>query len=321
MTEELTNDQRANSIWNKIRRVFSKSARKETNNESRYRARKTIGSGAFSVVYEVVHTETNKLYACKVIDKKRLVCFLGHRIHKAIDGLRNEVKLGLKLGHPNIIKLKDAFETPLYVALVMEEMHGGDLNRYIMGRDLIREEDVREMIRQVTSALQFLHSVGVVHRDLKPENIMLTKALNAHERRPMIKLIDFGYSRFLARDSTTTSFVGTSMYAAPEVHLSKGYDHKVDMWSLGVLSHVLLSDQYPFSTYMVPVKKALTGESVEPSFASAHWRKLSSYASEFVSVLLSVDPRSRLSSAEALKSPWFTNCFRRRGGSDGVGGF
>ena len=89
-------------------------------------------------------------------------------------------------------------------------------------------------------AVNYLHNKNIVHRDLKPENLMLVG-----EDKWDVKVIDFGLSRFFSKDKKMCQRLGTPYYIAPEV-LKKKYDEKCDIWSIGIILHVLLCGAPPF---------------------------------------------------------------------------
>mmetsp|Transcript_64076 Transcript_64076/g.88620 ORF Transcript_64076/g.88620 Transcript_64076/m.88620 type:complete len:101 (+) Transcript_64076:1899-2201(+) len=88
----------------------------------------------------------------------------------------------------------------------------------------------------------YLHSFGVAHRDLKPENILMTDNSDTAEA----KIVDFGLSKIIGPNEKSTDPFGTLSYVAPEVLLQKPYGKEVDLWSIGVISYLLLSRVLPF---------------------------------------------------------------------------
>eukprot|EP00940_MAST-03C_sp_MAST-3C-sp2_P003402 g3402.t1 len=278
--------------------------------QTKYKAKKVIGQGGFAKVYEIVSNIERSAFACKMICKNTVLRAAGERYEKAIIALRNEVRLGLTLSHPNIVRLIEVFETTTHVAMVMDQMRGGDLHRYIVTREAVVEPDVVAIISQIVSAIVFMHSCGVVHRDIKPENIMLQSPYKAGQAC-VIKLIDFGFSRFLSNGEQTCSFVGTSSYAAPEILMSKDYDHKVDVWSLGVLSFVLLSGKFPFDSYLDPVQCVLRGTALRPKFQANEWRAISTEAKRFVHDLLVLEPCARPAADKVALMQWLKEGIQR----------
>ena len=134
-------------------------------------------------------------------------------------------------------------------------------------------------------AVGHCHANGVVHRDIKPENIMVG---NDKE----LKLIDFGLSKIHKSSKNLETITGTPYYMAPEV-LTESYDHKCDIWSLGVVMYVLLSGYLPFqgpNKYEV-FKKILAGKF---HFNHKEFAKVSNEGKDLISKLLRVDPNKRV---------------------------
>ena len=84
-----------------------------------------------------------------------------------------------------------------------------------------------------------------MHRDIKPENILFEKA---NHKDSLIKITDFGFARFLdPAEGGLTETLGSPLYMAPEIVKKVKYDTKVDIWSLGVLTYIMLSGRPPFN--------------------------------------------------------------------------
>ena len=93
-------------------------------------------------------------------------------------------------------------------------------------------------------AINYMHQMKVTHRDLKPENILLeSKDLNSLD----IKISDFGFSCFFDPTKGLNLVLGTPLYMAPEIILRKNYNEKVDIWSIGIITYMLLSGQSPYN--------------------------------------------------------------------------
>jgi len=218
-----------------------------------------VGSGTFS---RVMLLEND--YGDRVVGKVVLIKGCGPQ---ALAAIENEVKMLTRLKHPNIITYLSSFPVKRHLYLLMEYAPGGDLSRFIKGRqfmlkpeaqlrahdprpaDLIAPERVRLWLSQLASGLQHIHALGVMHRDLSPNNVLLTSS-----KLDVVKIADFGLSfQLRSSDDLAKSFVGTPYYMAPEVFMApEGYGPLADLWSLGVLTFELLTLQRPF-----PVDEAL----------------------------------------------------------------
>lgn len=136
---------------------------------------------------------------------------------------------------PEIYRLVK-FDEKLFV--VEEYIGGQTLDEILKYEKNFSEETVADITRQIIQALQILHSYKIIHRDIKPSNIMLTKD-------GAIKIIDFGISRIAKDDSDTdTKFLGTRGYAPPEQYGFGQTDARSDIYSLGVLTQILLGKNY-----------------------------------------------------------------------------
>lgn len=125
----------------------------------------------------------------------------------------------------------------------MENLTGGDLFNYLERREFtITEERGKQLSHQLATALFYLHSFGIAHRDLKPENILMA----SDEDTSDLKIVDFGLSKIIGPNESSLDPFGTLSYVAPEVLLQKPYGKEVDLWSLGVITYLMLSRVLPF---------------------------------------------------------------------------
>ena len=156
-----------------------------------------------------------------------------------------------RLESPNVVraidvpKALDSLKSDL-PTLGMEYCSGGDLRRVLTKPENccgLTELEVRQILGQVSSAVEYLHSKRIIHRDLKPENVVLQPQSDSSV---LYKLIDLGYAKELDQSSLCSSFVGTLQYLAPELFLSKQYSSAVDNWSFGLLTHEIIVGKRPF---------------------------------------------------------------------------
>lgn len=248
-----------------------------------------LGEGSFAKVKEGLHTLTGQKVAIKVIDKKK-----AKEDAYVSKNMRREGKLLQMIIHPNIIQLYELMETENSYYLVTELCEGGDLMDYICARKYLSEVCTRKFIRQIISAVDYLHRIGILHRDLKIENLLLDKNLN-------IKLIDFGLSNYTKSELCITQ-CGSPAYAAPELLAHKKYGSKVDVWSIGVNMYAMLTGNLPFTVEPFNIKSLYN--KMMKNEMNAIPEHLSKSGEELLRKLLNPDPTKRISLKEAMEHPW-----------------
>lgn len=267
-----------------------------------YALQEVLGTGTTSTCYRCERKIDGAVFACKVIDKRRLA-FSSQKRHDIAFQLRREVDVLKRVNHPNIAKLEEAFENDAYLILIMELLDGGELFDAIVEKGRFSEREAIQVARAVLSAMQYMHSLGVVHRDLKPENMLLATAPvssdsesdDGEDDQLIVKIIDFGFAKFMAgENATTTSFLGTGGYLAPEILLHHPYTSAVDMWAFGVLLYLLLCGRLPFaaSVHLRPNQKITSLYRL--TFPAKYWADVSPEAKDLVQCILVLNPRKRL---------------------------
>ncbi|XP_047150957.1 calcium-dependent protein kinase 4-like isoform X2 [Vigna umbellata] len=219
----------------------------------------------------------------------------------AVEDVKREVKILKALtGHENVVQFYDAFEDDSYVYIVMELCEGGELLDRILAKKDSRytEKDAAVVVRQMLKVAAECHLHGLVHRDMKPENFLLK---STKEDSPL-KATDFGLSDFIKPGKKFHDIVGSAYYVAPEV-LKRKSGPQSDVWSIGVITYILLSGRRPFwdKTEDGIFKEVLRKK---PDFQRKPWPTISNAAKDFVKKLLVKDPRARLTAAQALSHPW-----------------
>uniref|UniRef100_A0AAX7VHA3 non-specific serine/threonine protein kinase n=1 Tax=Astatotilapia calliptera TaxID=8154 RepID=A0AAX7VHA3_ASTCA len=200
-----------------------------------------IGHGAFAVVFKGRHKEKRDWeVAVKCINKKNL--------GKSQCLLAKEIKILKELKHENIVRLLDYQETGGCVYLVMEYCNGGDLAEYLHSKGTLSEDTIHVFLQQISRAMKVLHSKGIVHRDLKPQNILLChpEGRRSSSINTTFKLADFGFARHLQTNTMAATLCGSPMYMAPEVIMSRNYNAKADLWSIGTIVYQSLTGKAPF---------------------------------------------------------------------------
>jgi len=250
---------------------------------------KELGRGGFSVVKEGKKKSTGEKFAIKIIAK--------NQAEDELQLLQREIDIMRKLTHDHIIYLEEVFDEPDYIYLVLELVTGGELFDQIVARGVYTEGDAANVIRQILEAVAYMHENGIAHRDLKPENLLLLSPTS-----DIIKITDFGLSKDFGAGTLKTS-CGTPDYVAPEVLKGLPYDHSVDIWSIGVITYILLCGFPPFygNTDAQIFEKILKAQFDYPS---PDWDNVSPDAKEFVSAILTLDAQARPTAADCLEAPW-----------------
>jgi len=281
-----------------------------------------LGEGAYASVQTCVNIYTDQEYAVKMIEKVP-----GHaraRVFREVETFHH------LQGHPNIIQLTEYFEDEEKFYLVFEKIDGGQLLWRIQEYKCFTEAAAAAIVKQVASALAFMHSKGIAHRDLKPENIL---CVNKDTLCP-VKVCDLDLGSGIRFASSVASPlatpqlltpVGSAEFMAPEVVEAfigdtdtAAYDKRCDLWSLGVCTYILLCGYPPFygtcgndcgwergdSCQMC---QRLLFESIQRGvyeFPGAEWRHISNEAKDLIQSLLQKEAANRISAEDVLKHPW-----------------
>ncbi|XP_013389888.1 death-associated protein kinase 1 isoform X2 [Lingula anatina] len=263
--------------------------------ENFYEVGDEIGSGQFAVVKKCKHIKSQVEYAAKFIRKRRTAA---SRRGAKLDDIHKEVELLSEINHETIIKLYDVYESRTEVVLVLELVSGGELFDFIAEKEKLSEEEASAFIKQILHGVRHMHDKNIVHLDLKPENVMLTS-----KQSQKIKLIDFGLSRKLLPDAEIREMMGTPEFVAPEVINFEPLHLNSDMWSIGVITYILLSGASPFlGDDKQETFRNVTA--VDYRFDDDLFASTSDLAKDFIKKLFVKDPRKRLSVHESLRHPW-----------------
>ena len=249
---------------------------------------KDLGHGSYGQVKKVRHKKLGEIRAMKITNKKST-------------SSKYEIEILRKISHPNITNIFEIFADSKKYYVIMEFLEGGELFDAITSIGSFTEESACQVMKQLLSAIYYLHSNNIVHRDLKPENIMLLqKPENGNYH---IKLIDFGTAKIFKPGKKMNKFIGTSYYIAPEV-LKEKYDEKCDVWSCGIILYILLCGYPPFNgNTNVEIFHAIQNQN--PLFAGEEWDDITNEAKELIKLMLRKNPNERWNAEECLKHRWF----------------
>jgi calcium-dependent protein kinase len=184
----------------------------------------------------------------------------------------------------------------------MELCEGGELFDRIIDHGYMSERQSSIIIAQTSSALAYAHGRGIAHRDIKPENIVFCSKDRQDFR---IKLIDWGLAFYYEKDGKMNQAVGSMTYAAPEVIASQDkytYSQACDIWSLGVLTYVMLCGKPPFWGNRKQLHANASKEKYP--FKGDPWDNMNPQAKDFIAKLLKADPKKRPLCSALVQHPW-----------------
>ncbi|XP_026793183.1 myosin light chain kinase 3 isoform X2 [Pangasianodon hypophthalmus] len=252
-----------------------------------------LGGGRFGQVHKCAELSSGLTLAAKIIKVKGM---------KEREEVKNEIGMMNQLNHVNLIQLYDAFESRTNLTLIMEYVEGGELFERIVNEHYhLTELDAIVFMRQICEGVQYLHQQYILHLDLKPENILCVSSTSNQ-----IKIIDFGLARkYRPREKLKVNF-GTPEFLAPEVVNYDFVSFPTDMWSVGVITYMLLSGLSPF----LGENDAETMNNILHAnwdFDAEAFENVSEEAKDFISKLLIPAKCSRLSASGCMKHGWLNN--------------
>ncbi|XP_062849772.1 death-associated protein kinase 3 [Trichomycterus rosablanca] len=272
--------------------------------EKFYEMGEELGSGQFAIVRKCREKSSATEYAAKFIKKRRLS---SSRRGVSREEIEREVNILREIQHPNIITLHDIFENKTDVILILELVSGGELFDFLAEKESLSEEEATQFLKQILDGVHYLHSKNIAHFDLKPENIML---LDKNVPNPRIKLIDFGIAHQIKEGNEFKNIFGTPEFVAPEIVNYEPLGLEADMWSIGVITYILLSGASPFLGETK--QETLTNISaVNYDFDEEYFSNTSELAKDFIRRLLVKDPKKRMTIQDSLEHPWIKVIKRR----------
>ncbi|CAL1169936.1 unnamed protein product [Cladocopium goreaui] len=277
-----------------------------------------LGTGMHGAVLVAKHRISGRRVAAKCLEA-------------AETSLPEEVGLYLRLSHPNVCRLLQAFvEKNGEIWICMELCAGGELFELAAGTSSVKREGasmldtearIAVLVKQMAAAIRYIHSMGIVHRDIKLENWVF--ASPAQER---LKLIDFGLATRIVgseghsegRTRKLTQMCGTCYYVAPEIIGLKngtickgdGYAQEVDVWALGVLIYMLVSGMPPFNgknhadVIWNIANFKYCDDPLADAFVGPRWENVSTVCKDLIQRCMHRDPEKRLTAAGVQMHPW-----------------
>ena len=259
-----------------------------------YDVKNKLGSGKFGLVKLGINKKTGQKVAIKIMKKSTMDS-------SDLELVRTEIEILKICQHPNIIRLYNVFENADYLYIIMEYCYGGDLFSYLENRHFrLTEKRASTIIHQMATAVYYMHSFGVVHRDLKPENVLMTST----DEDSDIRILDFGLSKILGPYEKCDEPYGTLTYCAPEIIVDEPYSKPVDLWSLGVMTYLMVSGKLPFNA---EDENEIARQVVydEPNYTrNPIWKTISPECLDFIKKLLDKDQNKRMTIKGVLEHKW-----------------
>ena len=269
-----------------------------------------LGKGTFGEVYLTTKKNTDFFFATKRMSKEFV------EDPKYFKYFQNEIAILRRLYHKNIVRLEDLKKTNNHYYVIMEYCNGGSLTECLekyknLYHTPFTEEIVQHIMRQIVSAINYIHSLRIIHRDLKLDNI-LVKFENEIDKNKVDllkkkkKIIDFGFAAYKDQSGLLSTAIGSPMNMDPiilkkfnsggSVNKELGYDEKADIWSLGTLCYQMLIGNCAFDAYNMKelVTKVEEGTYKVPT-------NLSKEVVSFLNAMLQYNSKKRLGASELIK--------------------
>ena len=248
-----------------------------------------IGSGGMGMVYRALDRELGDQVAIKTLRPELL------QDTSLVERFKSEIRLARHISSKHVVRTHDIGERDGVYYLTMEYVEGITVRELLDTRGRLGTAPTLAIASQLAQSLVAAHEQGVIHRDIKPQNLLLDAA-------GVLKVMDFGVARLSAGGANLTEvgmLVGTPSYMAPEQMMGEAFDHRIDLYAMGVVLFECLVGRLPFEagSAVALIAKVLHGE---PPAPSAHDPEIPAAVSDLVVRLLAKDPDRRPADAAEL---------------------
>ncbi|XP_063930937.1 obscurin isoform X4 [Zophobas morio] len=248
-----------------------------------------LGRGTQGITYHAVERINGRNYAAKIM----------HGRGELRPWMYNEFEVLNSLRHRKLISLHDSYETSDSLALVLELAAGGELVKdYLLRQEYYTEREIAGFIRQLLQGLEYMHGKGYGHMGLNLGDLLI-----AHPGGDDLKITDFGLARRITAGNLMPLLYGVPEYVSPEAVNGEGTGLGQDMWSVGIITYILLSGRSPFrgNDDRETLKNVQGGKWI---FDEEWWLNISAEAKDFISKLLVYNAEGRMDVHAALRHPW-----------------
>ena len=208
----------------------------------RYKLLEIIGTGASSTVYEAKDLKSERKVAVKLVFNSAPINISEE--NSSFVWRTAEAKVIKHLNNPHIVPIFDVISIDdTTTAVIMPLILGVTLEKRIQEEEKIETKVALQILFQITSAIKAAHKINLIHRDIKPANIMLETMPDGGD---FVRLLDFGLSEYIDVEQDTKKFIGTPIYAAPEIADGE-FGVTSDIYALGCLFYEMLLGHEPYS--------------------------------------------------------------------------
>ncbi|CAD8168002.1 unnamed protein product [Paramecium octaurelia] len=263
---------------------------------------KKIGKGNFASVYLAERVEDGQQMAIKAFSKNAV-----YAEENGKEGLINEITIMRELDHPNIMKLYEVYETQNSLYMGLELLQGGQLYDIIKKKVILTNKQIQSIMKGLLDGLAHMHSKNIMHRDLKLENILFKEQNDINS----VVIADFGLATFVNLPVYLYCRCGTPGFVAPEVinitDMSTTYDSVCDIYSLGLVFHILLTGKpgFPGRSYNTIVQQ---NKDAKVNFKSPVFDVVPPQAFELLKQMLEPNPKKRITAKQAMEFEFIYLC-------------